>query len=195
MLLARETAGTPGRVEIVVGQLDSRTTLAPCEKIEMFLPPGIRAWGRINVGMRCREGAIWTVFVPVTVKVFGVALTARKSLMFGSVLADNDVEARESELSREPGTPISDLKQIEGRILARAVSPGQILRVEHFRAAPAISQGDQVKLVATGSGFTISADGEALAHASVGQNIRVKTETGRVVSGTARAGRIVELRF
>jgi flagellar basal body P-ring formation protein FlgA len=195
MLLERETAGVQGRVEIVVGQLDTRTTLAACEKIEMFLPPGTRAWGRINVGMRCREGAGWTVFVPVTVKVFGLALTAKKSLMFGSTPADSDVELRESELSREAGTPVSDLRQIEGRILARAVLPGQILRTEHFRVAPAISQGDQVKLVASGLGFSISADGEALAHASLGQNIRVKTETGRIVSGTARAGRVVELRF
>lgn len=195
MLLERETAGIHGRAEIIVGQLDPRLALAPCSKIEPFLPAGTRAWGRINVGMRCREGAAWTVFLPVTVKVFGAALTARKSLMFGITPADNDVELLESELSREPGTPVSDLKQVEGRVLARALFPGQILRLEHFRAASAISQGDQVKLLARGDGFTISADGEALAHALDGQSIRVKTETGRIVSGTARMGRVVELRY
>jgi flagella basal body P-ring formation protein FlgA len=195
MLLERETAGIQGRAEIVVGQLDPRLTLAPCSRIEPFLPVGTRAWGRINVGMRCREGAAWTVFLPVTVSVFGTALTARKALMFGATLADNDVEAVEGELSREPGTPVSDLKQIEGRVLARALFPGQILRVEHFRAAPVIAQGDQVRLVANGPGFTISADGEALAQALEGQSVRVKAETGRIVSGIARPGRIVELRY
>jgi flagella basal body P-ring formation protein FlgA len=90
---------------------------------------------------------------------------------------------------------VSDLKQVDGRMLARSLFPGQILRLEHFRAAPAISQGDQVKLVAKGPGFTISADGEALAHALDGQSVRVRTETGRIVSGTARPGRVVELRF
>ncbi len=195
MLLERETAGIHGRAEITVGQLDTRLALAPCGKIEPFLPAGTRAWGRINVGMRCREGATWTVFLPVTVKVFGSALTAKKSLMFGTAPADNDVESLESELSREPGTPVSDLKQVEGRVLARALFPGQILRLEHFRAAAAIAQGDQVKLVARGDGFTISADGEALAHALDGQSVRVKTETGRIVSGTARLGRVVELRY
>jgi flagella basal body P-ring formation protein FlgA len=195
MLLERETAGIHGRAEIVVGQLDPRLSLAPCNMIEPFLPAGTRAWGRFNVGMRCREGATWTVFIPVTVKVYGTALTAKKSLMFGTTPADNDVELLESELSREPGTPVSDLKQVEGRVLARALFPGQTLRLEHFRAASAISQGDQVKLVARGDGFTISADGEALAHALDGQSIRVKTETGRIVSGTARLGRVVELRY
>jgi flagellar basal body P-ring formation protein FlgA len=195
MLLERETSGIQGRVEISVGQLDARVVLAPCEKIEPFLPAGTRVWGRINVGMRCLEGARWSVLLPVTVKVFGIALTAKKNLMFGSIPADNDVEPRESELSREPGIPVTDLKQIEGRLLARALFPGQILRMEHFRMAPAIAQGDQVKLVATGQGFTISVDGEALAHALDGQNVRVKTDAGRIVSGVARTGRIVELKY
>jgi flagella basal body P-ring formation protein FlgA len=195
MLLESETAGLHGRAEITVGKLDPRLVLAPCDRIEPFLPAGTRAWGRINVGMRCREGATWTVFVPVTVKVFGSALTAKKSLMSGTTLADNDVESAERELSREPGTPVTDLKQVAGRILARALFPGQILRLEQFRAAPAISQGDHVKLVAIGPGFSISADAEALAHALDGQSVRVKTDTGRIVSGTARPGRVVEIRY
>ena len=195
MLLERETAGLSGRAEITMGQLDPHLSLAPCARIEPFLPPGTRAWGRFNVGMRCRDGANWTVYLPVTVKVFGPALTAKKSLMSGTPVADNDIEALEGELSREPGTPVSDLKQVEGRVLARALFPGQILRLEHFRAAPAVAQGDQVKLVAIGPGFTITTDGEALSQALEGQSVRVRTDTGRIVSGTARAGRTVELRF
>lgn len=195
MLLARETAGIQGRVEIMVGQLDPRVVLTPCARIEPFLPAGTRAWGRIRVGMRCRDGAGWTVFLPVTVKVFGTALIATKSLMSGATLADNDVEPVESELSREPGIPVSDLKQVEGQMLARTMFPGQVLRLEYFRKAPVISQGDQVKLLAKGPGFAISADGEALSHALDGQNIRVKTDAGRIVSGIARQGRVVELRY
>lgn len=195
ILLERETAGIQGRVEIVVGELDPRLSLAYCRKIEPFLPAGTRAWGRIKVGMRCRDGATWTVFLPVTIKVFGNALTAKKALMFGTTPADTDVELVESELSLETGTPFSDLKKVEGRVLARGLFPGQILRTEYFRAAQAISQGDQVTLMAKGNGFTVSADGEALAHALDGQSVRVKTETGRIVSGTARPGRVVELRY
>ena len=194
-LIERELAGFGGRVEISVGQLDPRIALQPCAKIEPFLPPGARAWGRVNVGMRCREGATWTAYVPVTVKVFGTALAAAKSLVAGTVPGAADVEALETELTREPGTPVVDLKQLEGRVLARSLFPGQVLRIEQFRAAPAIAQGDQVKVVATGPGFTVTTDGEALAQALEGQAVRVKTDAGRIVSGTARSGRIVELRF
>ena len=193
MLLRQETAGIDGRVEIQVGQLDPRLKLAPCAEIEPFLPPGTKPWGRILVGMRCRTGAVWTVFLPVTVSVFGTALTAKRSLAYGMTPGENDVEAVETELSREPGVPVTDLKQIEGRLLARSLAAGQILRREQFKAAPVIAQGDQVKLVASGTGFMIAVDGEALTYALDGQSVRVRTDSGRIVSGTARPGRLVEL--
>lgn len=195
LLLAQETAGINGRVEIVVGELDPRISLAACSRMEPFLPKGVRAWGKVNVGIRCREGATWTVFIPVTVRVFGTALVARKTLMFGTLPAENDIEPAEAELSREAGTPVADLAQVEGKTLARSVFAGQILRQEYFRSPPAVAQGDQVKIVASGPGFSISVDGEALSHAQTGQNVRVKTDSGRVVSGIARSGRIVELHF
>ena len=209
ILLERETAGIAGRAEITIGQIDPRVMLAPCNRIEPFMPPGSRAWGRLNIGMRCRDGAVagagagagalpganWTVFIPVTVKVFGPALVAAKSLMSGTAPNEGELETVDSELTREAGTPVTDIRQIEGRVLARSIFPGQVLRLEYFRAAPAIIQGDQVKLVAFGSGFTITTDGEALSQALDGQSVRVRTDVGRIVSGTARAGRVVELRY
>jgi len=60
------------RPEIVVGQLDSRLRLAPCQRVEPFLPEGTRLWGRTRVGLRCAEGPTrWTVFLPITVKAWG----------------------------------------------------------------------------------------------------------------------------
>jgi len=193
MLLQREIAGIDGRVEIRVGQLDLKMNLAPCAEIEPFLPSGTKPWGKILVGMRCRSGAVWTVFLPVTVSVFGSALTAKRNLAYGTTPTDADVETVETELSREPGVPVTDMKQLDGKSLARPLLAGQILRREHFKAAPVIAQGDQVKLVASGAGFTIAVDGEALTYALDGQNIRVRTDSGRIVSGTARPGRLVEL--
>jgi flagella basal body P-ring formation protein FlgA len=57
------------RVEIEPGRLDPRLRLAPCERIEAFLPPGARAWGRTRVGLRCAQGPTpWNVYLPVTLK-------------------------------------------------------------------------------------------------------------------------------
>ena len=53
--------------------------------------------------------------------------------------------------------------------------------------------GDSVRLVATGDGWHISGEGQALAPGLEGQAVRVRTESGRVVNGMAVAERLVEV--
>ncbi|MEY8879139.1 MAG: flagellar biosynthesis protein FlgA, partial [Leptothrix sp. (in: b-proteobacteria)] len=58
------------RVEVSTGQLDPRLHLAPCQKIEPYVPAGQRLWGRTRVGLRCTAGPVrWNVYLPVTVQV------------------------------------------------------------------------------------------------------------------------------
>ena len=79
----------PGAVRVVIeaGKLDPRLRLAPCERIEPYLPPGARAWGRTRVGLRCVQGpSPWNVYLPVTVKVFAPAWVAVAALPAGTVL-------------------------------------------------------------------------------------------------------------
>jgi len=52
-----------------------------------------------------------------------------------------------------------------------------------------------VKVVGSGTGFTVSNEGRALNAAAEGEPVRVRLGNGHVVSGTARAGGVVELAF
>jgi flagella basal body P-ring formation protein FlgA len=193
--LMKDSITTIGKTEIHIGEPDARLNLAPCNKMIPFLPPGTRAWGRFNIGVRCVEGARWTIFVPAQVKIIGSALVARQALAIGSPVMDAEVEEQEIELTREPSMPITDRSQLKGKLLSRAIFPGQIIRPEFLRFPPAINQGDMVKVVASGEGFQVTADGEALSHANLGQSVRVKTESGRTISGIAKAGKTVEIRI
>ena len=55
--------------------------------------------------------------------------------------------------------------------------------------------GDTVRIVAAGAGFALSAEGEALTHGIEGQPARVRTESGRVVTGLPAGERRVEVMF
>ena len=48
----------PTRVKVSVGRLDDNPRLAPCARMEPFLPPNTRLWGRTHVGVRCIEGTL-----------------------------------------------------------------------------------------------------------------------------------------
>jgi len=190
----RQLPAGAGRVEVTVGSLDPRLRLAPCARVEPYLLPGTRLWGRTAIGVRCLEGANWTVALPVTVSIRGRALVAGEPMQAGTVPANASLRLEEAELTREAGTPVTDPAQLVGRTLNRPVAAGQVLRIEHLRVTPTVAPGDPVRIQMVGQGFVIQADGHALAGAGEGQPLRVRTDSGRILAGTLR-GRTVEIRI
>ncbi len=182
-----------GRVEVSIGQIDPRVDFAACRRLEPFLPQGARLWGRAWVGARCTDGPAITAYFPVHVKIFGRAIVANRAFPAGISLNSSDVHDEEVELTREAPGALADLAAVGDKVLARPLAAGQMLRPEYFRARPAVAPGDTVKLVYAGSGFTVSTEGRAIGAALEGQPVRVQTASGKTLSGTARAGRIVQL--
>ncbi|MEO7402660.1 MAG: flagellar basal body P-ring formation chaperone FlgA, partial [Burkholderiales bacterium] len=184
----------PSRVEVQLGSIDPRRQLAPCARVEPFIPPGARLWGRSTIGLRCREGANWTIHLPLEVRIYGQALVAARPLSAGQAIERDDVRVEEIELTREPAGVAVDPAVLDGKLITRTVSAGTVLRADWLRGRPVVAIGDQVKLLYLGTGFSIAADAKALTSATDGQTVRVQIESGRVLTGTARDGRRVEVR-
>lgn len=182
------------RVEVVIGQLDPRLHLAPCQRIEPYLPPNVRLWGRSRIGLRCTEGATaWNVYLPITVKVFGPAYVVPAGAQGGSVIAAADLAEMEVDLAEEHTLAIVDPQQAVGRVLAQSIKPGQTLRQGHLKARQYFAAGETVKVIATGAGFSLESEGQALSNGIEGQAARVRTEGGRVVTGLPTGERRLEL--
>ena len=194
LYLEKESIGVNGRVEVTMGEIDPRLHLAPCARIEPFVPRGSRLWGRSNIGVRCVEGASWSTFIPVNIRVYAPAVIAARPLKAGQEVALEDLRLEEVELTREPPGVFTDPNQLIDRILLRTVNVGQVLRADQTRARPVLNAGDQVKVSYRGPGFAVSVEGRALSQAVDGQNVRVQTDAGKILNGVARPGRIVEIR-
>ena len=80
-----------------------------------------------------------------------------------------------------------------GRTLARPLAAGEPLHGTDLRMRQWFAAGESVRLVVAGSGWHISGDGQALAPGLEGQAVRVRTESGRVISGVAVGERLVEV--
>ena len=193
-LLAERELGTRNRIEIRVGQLDTRVQLAPCASAEPFVPPGIKLWGRTQVGIRCTAGASWSVRLPVHIQVFAMVAIANTALSQGAALNASDVRLEEFDLTRENTPLVTDPTTLNGKQLTRSIAAGQPLRVDALRVPPTINAGDPVQIIVVGQGFSLTSDGVALTPGSEGQSLRVRTESGRVIAGTLR-DRTVELRL
>jgi flagella basal body P-ring formation protein FlgA len=192
-----QVAGVNGeyvsRFDVKIGSLDALAQMAPCRRSEPFIPSGARLWGRSSLGLRCVDGATWTVMLPVVVTAWGRAIVAANPLMAGAVLAANDLREGEVELTREGAGVTRDAQTLAGRTLLRGLQPGQAVRIDMVRATPVVQAGDPVRLRILGAGFIVTSSGQAMNTAADGQSVRVRTELGKVLTGVAREGRQVEV--
>lgn len=187
-------ATTPLRMEIEVGRLDSRLRLAPCSRIEHYLPVGTRLWGKTRIGLRCVDGASrWNVFLPVTVKARGPAWVLRRDLASGAVLGESDLIQSEVDWAEDYSPVIASARDWLGQTALRPLSTGQTLRQNMVRPSQVFQAGTMVRVVAQGAGFQITADGQALSPGVVGQLARVRMDNGRIMSGLVLDGKTVRL--
>ena len=182
------------RIEVDVGRLDPRLRLAPCARIEPYVPDGARMWGRSRVGLRCLEGSVkWNVSLPVTVKVYGTAVVALNGAPAGTLLAPSDLTQAEVDLAEDPSPAVGDVPLAVGRMLTRSVRPGQSLRQSHLKPRVWFSAGETVTVQTQGAGFSVSGQAQALNEGVEGQPVRVRTESGQILTGQAVGERRVEL--
>jgi flagella basal body P-ring formation protein FlgA len=182
------------RVEVETGVLDARLHLAPCARIQPYLPPTARAWGAGRVGLRCVEGsALWNVTLPITVKAFAPAPVAVAPLPAGTVIEAQHLRMAEVDWAAAPSPVQAETDAIVGRTLAQPLPSGKPVRGANLRPRQWFAAGDTVRIVARGDGFAVSGEGQALSHGIEGQSARVRTESGRIVIGEPRGERRLEL--
>lgn len=193
--LQQQTTGLPGKVELKVEQFDPQNQLPPCADLEPFLPPGTRAWGRINVGVRCNSPVTWMAYLPAQISVIGEYLVTARPIRSGQIVAPADLERRTGDLATEAANTLTDMTQAVGHSVRYTIAAGSSLRADMLRLPQAVRQGQSVKVLGSGAGFTVANEGRALNAAAAGETVRVRLGNGQVISGTARADGAVELNF
>lgn len=182
------------RAEVIPGTLDPRLKLAPCAHIEPQIPPGARAWGRTRVALRCVSGPVrWQVYLPLTVRVWARAAVTTAALPAGSTLAATDLQLAEVDLAEEHAPAFTSAGELIGRTLAVAVPAGATVRANLLRQRQWFQAGETVAVVAQGPGYAVSGEAQALGNGIEGQPVRLRTESGRIITAMPVGSRRVEL--
>lgn len=175
---------SPLRMQVQVGQLDSRLRLAPCQRVEPYLPPGARLWGRTRLGLRCLEGETrWNVFLPLTVQAFGPAWVLTGNVASGATLTESDAMQSEVDWAANPAAVVTNPQAWVGQVAALPLSAGQALRQNMVRAPYLFKAGAPVQIRVQGPGFAVTSSGQAMAAGAAGQNVRIRMANGKVISG------------
>jgi len=182
------------RVDVQVGPLPPQLKLAPCTQVVPYLPPGMRPLGRTRLGLRCAQGATrWNVSLPVTVRLWATSLVASSPLPAGTVLEARHLHPAEVDLAERPDRAIGQPALAVGRTLRRSLAAGDALRLGDLTLRQLFNTGDTVRIIGNGPGYAVSSEGQAMGPGLEGQAARVRTDSGRIITGIATAERRVEV--
>jgi flagella basal body P-ring formation protein FlgA len=190
--LQTQSAGLPGKVTITVGQVDPRMALAACPDPQAFQQPGARAWGKITVGVRCTAPS-WTVYIQAQVNVIAEYVAAAAPLAQGQPIDASQLAMVKGDLAALPNGIVTDMAQAIGRTPTISLPAGTPLRLDNLKSKPVVMANQTVRVISNGAGFSVSAEGRALTNAAEGQVVQVRTPSGAMLSGTAKASGIVEV--
>ncbi len=193
--LETQSAGLPGQISVTVGAIDARLNLTSCPALQPFLAAGSRAWGKTTVGVRCSAPAPWTLYVQANVSVVADYIASAVPLAQGQAIEQRQLMTMQGDLTTLPPGIATDMAQVIGRMTNVSLPSGTPLRLDTLRSKPVVLQGQMVRLISSGAGFSVSAEGRAIGNAGEGQVVQVRTTSGQQISGIARAGALVEVTF
>ena len=185
--LKARASSLPGPARFDIGPLKAEALPDGCRDIEVRMDKASRPWGRAHVNARCTRGASWNLYVPVRIHVEADYVVSARPLRAGQSVAEDDLGRQRGDLAELPADVLTDPAQAIGKTLAVSLPADRPLRADMLRQPLVVRQGQNVKVIAGGSGFQVSGEGRAMANALAGQVVQVRLASGQVVSGIAQS--------
>ena len=192
--LLAQAANLPGTASVKLKEPDSRLNLPACASPEPWMPQGSKALGKTSVGIRCAQ-PVWSVLLPATVSVTTRYVASAAPLAQGQKLGAADLVLREGDLASLPPGVLTELGQGRGRTLQMPLAAGMPLSRSQLKSQPVVQQGQPVRLVAMGDGFSVSGEGRALTSGAEGDLVQARTASGQLVAGVAQADGVLSVRY
>ncbi len=192
--LLAQAANLPGSASVTLKAPDPRLNLPACASPEPWMPQGSKALGKTSVGIRCAQ-PVWSVLLPATVSVKTRYVASAAPLAQGQKLGAADLVLREGDLASLPPGVLTDLAQAQGRTLQMPLAAGLPVSRAQLKSQPVVQQGQPVRLVASGNGFSVSGEGRALTSGAEGDLVQARPASGQLVAGVAQADGALSVRY
>jgi len=180
---------------VSAGELDPRLRLAQCaEPLRAAQVSGSRMQARMPIGVSCRRGAQWTIYVPVVVESEIPVLVLRTPVVRGARINAGDVAVETRRVAGFPVGYVADTRALERHTAARPMPAGTVLTADTLTADFIVHSGEQVTLLASAGGIEVQATGKALADGHEGSRIRVQNLNSlKIVEGVVDSDRVIRV--
>ena len=182
------------RATIEVDGIDPRLRLPACPAPSFRLPLGGRAWGPGTLEARCETPTAWSLFLTYRIRLRGPALVARQPLAVSHRIEPSDLILGEVEYNGDPGRYPRAPEKLKGATLTKPISAGTPVDIGILRFLPLIKAGQSVKVIIDSPGFQVSQQGIAQQSAGIGDSVKLKTATGKIIQGIVQANGTVQIK-
>ncbi|WP_034919070.1 flagellar basal body P-ring formation chaperone FlgA [Erwinia sp. 9145] len=151
-----------------------------CAAPQFSLPGNSRVWGMMSVAANCDQNRR---YIQVEVQVTGSYLVATRQVPRGTALTADDVKIQQGRLDTLPARTALTADEVTDAVTLRDITPGQPVTLMMVRQPWRVKAGQNVVVTASGEGFNISSEGRAMNNATATQPVRVRMNSGQIVSG------------
>lgn len=161
--------------EVVIDLRPPSPHLPECIQPEPFLPNANQApLGRVSVGVRCGENGRQVRYLQAQIDVIGSYVVAARDIERGTLITSNMLSERGGNLGDLSAQALTAEEDIVGKITQRPIRSGSAFLAHYLQAPDLVERGQRVTVVAQGSAFRVSREGEALENGALGEQVRVR---------------------
>ena len=161
--------------EVVIDLRPPSPHLPECIQPEPFLPNANQApLGRVSVGVRCGENGRQVRYLQAQIDVIGSYAVAARDIERGTLITSNMLSERGGNLGDLSAQALTAEEDIVGKIAQRPIRTGSAFLAHYLQAPDLVERGQRVTVVAQGSAFRVSREGEALENGALGEQVRVR---------------------
>ena len=161
--------------EVVIDLRPPSPHLPECVQPEPFLTNANQApLGRVSVGVRCGENGRQVRYLQAQIDVIGSYVVAARDIERGTLITSNMLSERGGNLGDLSAQALTAEEDIVGKITQRPIRTGSAFLAHYLQAPDLVERGQRVTVVAQGSAFRVSREGEALENGALGEQVRVR---------------------
>lgn len=190
--LSQQASSYPGSAHITVDAPRLQRHPA-CRDLQVYLPNGQKLRSRMSVSVRCLAPIPWTTRVQATLAINGFFYVTNRTVEPGETLGLDDLVAREGDiLSLARGTVV-DPGNLIGQVASQRIPAGTPLKSGALRSPLSVQRGQTVRTEARGAGFLATGEGLTLQDGAPGEQIRVRTSSGQIISAIVMDAQTVQV--
>ncbi|WP_166263665.1 flagellar basal body P-ring formation chaperone FlgA [Marinobacter caseinilyticus] len=172
---AKQRSAEGFKVRYELGSLDSRLTLAPCEKgpnVVFNGDPWRSTHPRLTVS--CEGERPWKLYLSSLLTIEGDALVAARPLGRGDRIRDEMIATRKVVINEVRRGAITTRSELIGMEINRPINSDTVFTPDLVSAPDAVARGDHVIITAKSGSFSVQSRGKALNSGRIGDQVLIQ---------------------